>query len=351
MHRQPTGIFYVNAGNTKQSKVFPKEFRSQPFKRVDIRYWIVLGISLFVLGMITFLLSLRELPTETTDKEIQKIQERYAQLVLNQPRPQVEKVEEKVDVGSEEASPEAEPEEETPEKKVDRKKESFVQKQARKERSSEQRKRERQKIAQQVQSVGLFAAISSSGGSDKGAASGVSDLLGASEVLSGIGDIDISEGSFATNEIKKEQLTARKGTRRTGVSIKKSDVGKATSQQLASSGTVNVTSEPPTISGDDEQVLTSKSCLNRIIKRQRSRIKKVFETWLKRDPNLGGRITVKFTILANGGVSGVKVLQSTTGNTKFDQTITRYIKRWQFSTCTITSPIEIELPFVFEAQS
>jgi TonB family protein len=80
-------------------------------------------------------------------------------------------------------------------------------------------------------------------------------------------------------------------------------------------------------------------------------LKRVYEDWLKRDPTLNGRLTFKFTILPTGSVSSVVIVKSTTNNQDFDETIMRYIKRWQFPEVSNGSPVEVVYPFIFEGLS
>ena len=81
------------------------------------------------------------------------------------------------------------------------------------------------------------------------------------------------------------------------------------------------------------------------------RLKRVYEDWRKRDPTLAGRLTVKFVILATGAVSNVSVVKSSTNNSDFDETILRYIKRWEFDPVQGGSDVEVVYPFVFEGQT
>jgi TonB family protein len=84
------------------------------------------------------------------------------------------------------------------------------------------------------------------------------------------------------------------------------------------------------------------------VTRETQRLKRVYEDWLKRDPQLSGNLTVKFTILPTGAVSNVSIVKSSTNNGDFDDAILRYIKRWQFPAVEGAGPVEVVYPFVFE---
>ena len=120
-------------------------------------------------------------------------------------------------------------------------------------------------------------------------------------------------------------------------------------QQLASRGKVNVSSQKPEISGDAaSHSLRSHAAIQKVVDRQKRRLIKVFENWLKQDPDLGGQLTIKFTILPSGGVSNVTIVKTTTNNASFDNSIIRYIMRWKFPPVQGGSPVEVVYPFVFE---
>jgi len=347
MQVNQTGIFYVNAGEKGPIKQFPREFSRRLSRSFEPRFLLLLAACALVFGSVTFLLSLREISDTPTEKEILKIQERYAQLVMNQPKPEVvEEPVEKETITQEEGADQEEQEEEV----VDRENESFVEKQERRAATEMDRRAKREQVSKQIQSTGIFAAITSSGGSGGGSTSPVSDLLGATDVMAGLDNIDVGKGSFATNNASAEQIQARKGSRKSGVGIEKQSIGKAAGQKIASTGGVTVSSQEATVKSGSSSS-TSKACLNRIISRQGSRLKRVYENWLKRQKDLSGRIKVKFTVLPSGSVANVKIIQSSMNSEDFEKTILRYIGQWRFSTCTISSPIELEVPFVFEGSS
>jgi TonB family protein len=351
---KPTGIFY--SGNIPKAGSFPKKLRRSPLSRLEPRFSGLFGGLLIVIGITIFLLSHIKIKEEAySEKAMQKIQERYAQLVLNQPKPKVEEVEKKeiakVEKGAAEKKAKA-GEEKKEEVKVDRAKESFVQREQRKVASREVREKVREQVKAQVMSSGIFAAITATSGT--GGTSGgpkVSDLLGtATADLGEISSMNISKGSFATKNVDAATLSARKaGGRVSDVSIDRQSVGRTSVMQVASAGSVNITSQAPEISGESSNIEErSQAAIGRIVTRETQRLKRVYEDWLKRDPQLSGNLTVKFTILPTGAVSNVSIVKSSTNNGDFDDAILRYIKRWQFPAVEGAGPVEVVYPFVFE---
>ena len=352
----PSGIFYFGQ-QLNQLGSFPKEYRKTFASRFDRRLTGIF-IAMFVIfcGTVAILSTRKIDEAAYSEKEALKIQERYAQLVLNQPKPKVEEVAkvEKAKVTKtvkEEKKPGAE--EVKKEVKVDREKETFVQREERKESTRQMREQVREQVKQQVMSAGIFAAITATGAGSASGGPQASDLLNtASADLSDISSMNISKGTFATKNVDAATLTAKKGERVSNVGIEKQSVGRASVTQVASTGSVNITSQAPEITGESSTIEErSQAAIGRIVTRETQRLKRVYEDWLKRDPQLSGTLKIKFTILANGQVSNVSVVQSSTNNSDFDEAIIRYIKRWQFPEVPSASPVEVVYPFAFEGQS
>lgn len=349
---QQTGIFFTGAMPEGALKQFPVEFNGNFIKQLDYGFLMILAACAVVLGSTFFILSLRPLAETISEKEILKIQERYAQLVLEQSKKEVKEAVKKAKAPAEDVSKGEVKEEKEDKVKIDRKKESVVEKKQRKEATSEDRRRKRDAIKQQVQSAGLFAAITSSGSGVGGVSSGVTDLLGSSEGMGDLGDIDISEGSFATKIVDLATLKKRRGEKTSGVGIKKQAVGTAAGTQIASTGKVKITSAPPKIKGESAgKGSRSQAAINRVVIRQQSRLKKVYESMLKRDPALAGKLMVKFTIMPDGTVANVSIVNSTTNNATFDRRILSYIKRWKFLPIPGGGPVEVIFPFVFSGST
>ena len=354
-----SGLFYLhNAGEVSVLKAFPQDLRRTLISRIEPRFAIIFG-SLFLVAFITVaILSSVKITETVSEKEIVKIQERYAQLVLNQPKPKPPE-EKKAEKGkAAETGKAAEKEVPKEEAKVDHEKETFVQRKERAEATREQRQAVRQRVAAAVQTAGIFAAItSSSGGPGAGPGAGggnVTDLLGASsEAIGDLGSIKVSKGTFATRNVDVGELKARRGAVTQGVDIARESVGRARTERIASGGGVAISSAVPEVTGNTTNAeARSQASIKKVIDLESNRLKRVYETWLKRDPTLAGQLKIRFTIMPDGTVANVTVVSSTTKNSEFDETLVRYIKRWSFPAMEGGgSPVEVVYPFVFEAQA
>jgi TonB family protein len=349
MSQNQTGVFFL--GSNQKQVQFPVEFKKRFFSRLEPAFAIILLCCGALIFSIIGLLSLKKPSTVVSEKEITRIQERYARLVLNQPKPKVTQRVEKAKTVERKVE-EVKQEEKKEEEKVDRQKETYADKQKRRESGSELRKQQREKVAEQIKSVGLFAAITSSG-SGSGSMTSVSDLLSsAGAQVEDLGSINISKGAFAAKKSGSAEELKRRESRTTGVEIEKEKIGSAAVSQVAAAASVNITSQAPEVTGESSSHADrSQAAIQRVVKRETQRLKRVYEGWLKRDPALQGRLSIKFVILPSGSVTNVSIVVTTTNNPEFDETIVRYISRWQFPPVEGSSPVEVVYPFVFESQT
>ena len=355
MAQQTTGIFFFLHNVSGVPASFPRELRSKPLSSIEPHFTVLFLGSLIVFGGIVFLLSFRNVSDTVSEKQILKIQERYASIVLNQPKPKPVEAQKVKEVKASTAAKE-EAAAQKKEVKVDREKESYTEKEVRKAETRVERQAVREKVKQQVSSSGIFAAITAvgSGSSASGAAtaSSVNDLLGAaSESVGDLSNLKVSKGTFATKNVDIAEVKARRGQITSGVDIARESVGKVQGGKIASGGSVNITSAPPEISGEAASLASrSQTSIKRQIDLEATRLKRVYETWLKRDPSLAGQLKIKFTILPTGEVANVSIVNSTTNNGDFDDAIVRYVKRWTFQPVDGGGPVEVIYPFVFEGQ-
>ncbi len=357
-----SGIFYFR--HTGEVGTFPRELRRGIFARVDPGYTGLFFGLLLIISFTVWFLSIRNVREGGySAQELQKIQERYAQLMVNQPKPEV--------------VPEVKPIERKAMEvqgggggggggRVNREKESYVEREARRARGSGSRAEARAAVDREVEESGMFAAITANS-ANGGGKEGVDDLLGSANVgLSDVGSMNFSRGSFATARAgggggggggdgygEGDGLGERTGGRVGSVGIEKQGLGRARGAQVATAASVNITSQaPPEISGEgsgEEQ--RSQEAIGHYVTRESSRLKRVFEEWLKRDPQLSGNLKIKFSILPSGSVTNVVIVASTTNNPEFDDDIIRYVKRWQFAPAEGNGMVEVTYPFVFEGHS
>jgi TonB family protein len=344
-----SGIFSYK--HTSEVGVFPRDLRRGLFARVDPGYTGLFLALLLIISITVWVLSLRNIKEEALSaQEIQKIQERYAQLMLNQPKEKVVPKEQPI----ERKMREVEGRGVKGGAQVNREKESYAEREARRKAGSGSRAEARAAVEREVEGSGIFAAITANSANGAGAKEGVDDLLGRANVgLSDVGSMSFSKSSFASARAGGGSFSERTDGRVGNVDIERQQLGRARAVQVATAGTVNFSSAAqPEITGESAGLeARSQEAIGRVEKREESRLKRVFEEWLKRDPQLSGNLTIKFTILPDGSVSNVVIVKSTIDNSDFSETIVRYIMRWQFSPVDGGGPVEVTYPFVFEGHA
>lgn len=87
-----------------------------------------------------------------------------------------------------------------------------------------------------------------------------------------------------------------------------------------------------------------RATIHRVIRRNQSQLRRVYESQLKSNPNLGGRINVKITIGANGRVVKVEA-----GNHPLARAVEQVVRRWRFPPPGDGNLVTVQWPIVFSA--
>ncbi|MBN2011576.1 energy transducer TonB [candidate division KSB1 bacterium] len=84
-------------------------------------------------------------------------------------------------------------------------------------------------------------------------------------------------------------------------------------------------------SGDEEALgARSDASVMAVVQARMGRITYYYEKYLKANPSLSGKVTVRFTIAANGFVTDVKVVESTINHPQLENDIVNLVKRLKF---------------------
>jgi TonB family protein len=125
------------------------------------------------------------------------------------------------------------------------------------------------------------------------------------------------------------------------------EIGSGTTRDLVKTGGSIVIRPPESIEGAaSSNSLRSDRSIGEVVARHRGGIRLTYDKYLKRDPGMGGKITVRFTISASGSVVNVLILENTTGSAQFEQDLIRKIKLWKFEE-VIEGDVTVTYPFLF----
>ena len=301
----------------------------------DKRFLIFFSISFLInLAIMIYLGTMEISEKEVT---IEKIPERLVKILMDK-KIDKEKVEIKKEVVKEVA-----PKKDTPEYKT------YAKKEARK--NIAKRARKTQKKIQSSQLMKLLVGRGSNSRSSRYAAKDM--LAGATAKRVNLDDLLSSSGGMTTDE---NIATANS---RKSISSKDIDAGISSGNKLkdllSSSGPAinlkkigKVSFKKPQIVGDVAQTGNrSQKAIQKVIRQNQKRLETVHKRWLKKFPDLAGKVTVRFTILQTGKVFDIVVLENSTNNDGFSNDIVRRIKNWNFGPVE-KGELKVTLPFVFQ---
>jgi TonB family protein len=91
--------------------------------------------------------------------------------------------------------------------------------------------------------------------------------------------------------------------------------------------------------------------VQRQIKLRIKSITRCYESELRKNPSLAGKVTVTFTIQQRGNVTDAKATENTTGSPAVAECVTRTIGRFRFNPGPDGGSVTFRYPFVFQPQN
>jgi TonB family protein len=270
--------------------------------------------------------------------DIEEIPDRFVQMVVRKPEPPKETKTEEVK------------EEEKP-KEQEKPKVAAGEKRPKKEISPEEKARmdaeRRARLAEQVKNTGILKLL----GAKADGAGSIADVLGKGDVdrdqeraFQGVGGLTVATGDGSLRGVKSgtggSGKVANIAGLRGGAGISGASTGNVGAERKV---TAVVKSEAPAVDGQlDPNIVV------REVKARMSAIKACYERALKRNPNLSGKVVVRWTITAAGTVSGVDIDQDSLGDSEVTGCIKALVARWRFPAPS-GGAVEVSFPFVFQA--
>jgi len=86
------------------------------------------------------------------------------------------------------------------------------------------------------------------------------------------------------------------------------------------------------------------------IRRDLPKINRCYESALRHEPELEGKVSVRFAVIRTGYVKGVHVLENTTGNASVERCVTRVVSALRFPRRRTGKSVRFTFPFVFAPQ-
>jgi TonB family protein len=306
----------------------PKEARGNHFQSMDRLFVTVLVVSIFLHAGTYVALANTPLPPAVT---LEEIPDRYAKILIPEKLP----------------APPEKPKEDA----AGKKKEEVVEKRSDDKKPAESVEQQAAKkaaraaaVTKAVQSKGILKVLGALGpGTGTGA---VADVFGA-----GGGMTDVASALSGAGGVAVATDPGAGGGRKGG-----GQGGAASIGDLATSGggavaygaksEVKVTGSVAAEEAEVDSAEIDQQKLSAFIKARFGLIKACYENALKRNPNLKGKITIRFTILETGGLSDLNIAVNSVGSADVANCIVATMRSWrtQFKP---SGPVTVEFPFVF----
>ncbi|MBN1309461.1 MAG: energy transducer TonB [Chitinispirillaceae bacterium] len=281
---------------------------------------------------------------------IEEIPERFAQLIIEKPIPKAEPVKKTVESSAEARKKTVEKTETKPISGP-----VTPQQRAQAQRSVDRRVR---RVEEKIRTVGVLGMLTGVGTTAKGPA--VVDVLGSiKDRKESSVDLEAAlEKMTGLQKTKNYDVLDRKLVKSKDVAIShREDIDDllasargATTVDLAKKGSF-IIQKPESIEGAaSSNAKRDNEAINAVVSSHKASIRMSYEKFLKRDPVLAGKITVRFTIAASGSVAMATIVDNTTGNKMLEEEILRKIRMWHFETIT-EGDVTVTYPFVFAPAS
>lgn len=80
------------------------------------------------------------------------------------------------------------------------------------------------------------------------------------------------------------------------------------------------------------------------------KINRCYESALRYEPELAGKVKVRFAVVRKGHVQAIQVLENTTGHAGVERCVTRVVNNIKFPTRRSGKPLSFTFPFIFAPQ-
>ncbi|MGH7491603.1 MAG: TonB family protein [bacterium] len=191
--------------------------------------------------------------------------------------------------------------------------------------------------------AGILGLLSSS--SDRSGGEAVADILGEGSIVSDM-DKALSAGLARAGSGGGEQLQGElgsgpgggslrgvRGGRETGggnIDAMVEGLGEGTAKGVARTGELVIRNEEPLIEAEEGGTGSGRSQdeVAAIVARHTAAIQSCYQSELRRNPNLQGKLVVRFVISPQGMVESVTVVSSTLNNDSVERCVVNRIRRW-----------------------
>jgi TonB family protein len=334
-----------------------RSVRGSFFSKTDTRFVLIalLSVGLHVVTLFGFR-TVRLAVVKT--QSIEDIPERFAKLIVNKPIPKVDKKKPEVlqkTQANQEATVAAR---ETP--SADQAAAGPSAAPMTKERAVARKAVNAQvaRVEQKIRTVGVLGMLTGVGTTARGPA--VVDVLGAvggrkekfQDLDKALADVSGLQQTQNVEVLQKKLVKSKdvEVSHKENIDDLIAGIKTAKTTELAKKGDI-VISRPQSIEGAaSSNAKRDIAAINEIVSTHKVSIRMSYERYLKRAPDLAGKITIRFTIDPAGNVSRVEIVENTTGNKDLEDEIVRKVGMWKFETIN-EGDVTVTYPFIFQPAS
>lgn len=319
---------FVTPPPETKREALPPAVRGSFFSQIDQFFFMILAASIFLHFSGASYIACQPVPEEK-ELSLDDLPDRFVKAMMPV---EIKKPEPKPDVGK------------TEEKKEEKKEEKVAEGSKNEKAATSNKKAD---LEAKVAKAGLLKIIGAAGSGDGAFA----DVLGNSN---SVGDVASAlSGASGVNMATAEALAAG-GPKGSGTGSA-ADIG---SLGTSGTGTVNLQEKGPAairgkVADAAPEVESADIDRNKLNSFLRSRIRAIqgcYEKELKRNPNLKGKVVVRFSITPGGRAAEIEIEQDTLGNDAVSSCIKTVIRGWVFP-FKPDSEVPVAYPFVFSPAS
>ncbi|MBN2035527.1 MAG: energy transducer TonB [Chitinispirillaceae bacterium] len=332
------------------SPAIVRQVRGSMFQTLDPRFFFIMLFSLlFHVGIVVYIYQIKVPPTSIVD--IEMVPERFARLIIEKPIPKTPAKAVQQETSS--AKKEIPKKEEKKDRQIPGEKAPKVTA-AERERARKAVAKRAARVEQKMRTVGVLGMLTGVGATAKGPS--VVDVLGAMGTRSESGgSLDEALAKMSgLKQVSNVEVLQKKLVKSKDVAIQHKEeiddlvasIGSAKSVDLEKRGQF-VIQKPESIDGAaSSNAKRDNMAINAVVASHKTSIRMSYEKYLKRDPSLAGKVTVRFTIAASGAVTAITILENTTGSSDLESEIKRKIRMWRFESIS-EGDVTVTYPFVF----
>jgi TonB family protein len=341
-------IVVVSGGAAALDKDFQKAVRGSLWQKMDRRFamMVLLSIGLHS-GTVMYFRHIEIAPQKT--KTLEEIPERFAKLIIEKPLPKEPKkkplTEAPLRPGATDEGP----------GKAANEQEGAVKGAGPSTAVKKNVARQVARVDQKIRTVGVLGMLTGVGSTAKGPS--VVDVLGvAGNKKERTQDLDKALAEVSgLRQTQSMEIVQRKLVKSKDVEIARKEsiddlianIGAAKTTDLSKKGDI-VISRPESIEGAaSSSAKRDISAINAVVASHKQSVRMSYERFLKKSPDLAGKITIRFTIDAGGSVTRLEILENTTGNTELEDEILRKVKMWKFEEIP-EGEVTITYPLIFQ---